>query len=126
MNLELNRKNIKLSKQLGIGEFGPIYDAEVQLGVNLMSRAAVKVSLHGQTGSGWFMGMNLLVQNHNHYTTAKVRDAGERNRGHDRLISQKQYCTELLLFLFSLCHMVELVHEPYTPPLCSPYYLIIK
>ena len=44
VNLELNRKNIKLSKQLGIGEFGPIYDAEIQLGVNMMSRAAVKVS----------------------------------------------------------------------------------
>ena len=27
-----------------------------------------------RTGSGvlWFVGMNLLVQNHNHYTTAKA------------------------------------------------------
>ena len=28
-----------------------------------------------------------------------------------RLKIQKQRCTELPLFLFSLCHMVELVHE---------------
>lgn len=43
-NWELDRKHINLRVQLGIGEFGPIYDAEVQLGVNLMSRAAIKVT----------------------------------------------------------------------------------
>ena len=39
--------------------------------------------------------------------------AGERNRGYAlpmTAISQKQRCTVLPLFLFSLRHMVELVH----------------
>ena len=40
---ELDRKNITLRDQLGIGEFGPIYDAELQLGLNVTSRAVVKV-----------------------------------------------------------------------------------
>ena len=31
-------------KQLGIGEYGPIYDAEVRLKTNITSRALVKVS----------------------------------------------------------------------------------
>ena len=38
------REEIKLVTQLGIGEFGPIYDAEVKLRVNSVSRALVKVS----------------------------------------------------------------------------------
>ena len=44
MDWELDRKAINLCTQLGIGEFGPIYDAEVQLDVNMASRAVVKVS----------------------------------------------------------------------------------
>ena len=43
---ELDRKSITLRKQLGIGEFGPIYDAELQLGLNTTSRAVVKVHSH--------------------------------------------------------------------------------
>ena len=46
----------------------------------------------GQTGSSvsWLVGMNLLVQNHNHCTTDKAiiifRGAGERNRGYALLM----------------------------------------
>ena len=40
---ELPRKQIKLITQLGIGEFGPVYDAEVKLVANVTSRALVKV-----------------------------------------------------------------------------------
>ena len=43
MDWELDRKSITLRSQLGIGEFGPIYDAELQLGLNMVSRAIVKV-----------------------------------------------------------------------------------
>ena len=42
---ELPRSKVRIMQQLGIGEFGPIYDAEVQLEVNVVSRALVKVSL---------------------------------------------------------------------------------
>ncbi len=42
--LEVPRENIKILQQLGIGEFGPIYDAEVQLNVNVKSRTLIKVS----------------------------------------------------------------------------------
>ena len=45
VNWELDRKSITLRKQLGIGEFGPIYDAELQLGLNMTSRAVVKVKI---------------------------------------------------------------------------------
>ena len=46
---ELPRSKVRIMQQLGIGEFGPIYDAEVQLEVNVVSRALVKVSLlHGR------------------------------------------------------------------------------
>lgn len=41
---ELDRKSITLRNQLGIGEFGPIYDAELELRVNAVSRVVVKVS----------------------------------------------------------------------------------
>lgn len=43
MEWELERKSITLRKQLGIGEFGPIYDAELQVEPNMMSRAVVNV-----------------------------------------------------------------------------------
>ena len=43
MDREVDRRDITLCSQLGIGEFGPIYDAEVQLRVNVTSRAVVKV-----------------------------------------------------------------------------------
>jgi len=46
---ELPRSKIKVMQQLGIGEFGPIYDAEVQLEVNVVSRALVKVFSQGTT-----------------------------------------------------------------------------
>lgn len=46
MDWELDRKKITLRRQLGIGEFGPLYDAELQLRVNVTSRAIVKVSKH--------------------------------------------------------------------------------
>lgn len=42
---ELPRQKVRLGQQLGIGEFGPILDTEVQLSVNVVSRAMVKVSL---------------------------------------------------------------------------------
>ena len=45
MEWELDRKRITLRKQLGIGEFGPIYDAELQLEPNMMSRTLVNVML---------------------------------------------------------------------------------
>lgn len=41
---ELPRKQIKLITQLGIGEFGPIYDAQVKLKANVTSRALIKVN----------------------------------------------------------------------------------
>lgn len=49
MDWELDRRDITLCRQLGIGEFGPIYDAEVRLGLNMTSRAIVKVCVqHSQ------------------------------------------------------------------------------
>ena len=43
MNLEISREKIRLLQQLGIGEFGAVYDAEVRLEKNVKSRALVKV-----------------------------------------------------------------------------------
>lgn len=40
---ELPREQIKILQVLGIGEFGPIHDAEVQLNVNVKSRSLIKV-----------------------------------------------------------------------------------
>ena len=42
---ELPRNKVKVIQQLGIGEFGPIYDAEVRLEANFVSRALVKVCI---------------------------------------------------------------------------------
>ena len=42
---ELPRNKVKVIHQLGIGEFGPIYDAEVRLEANFVSRALVKVCI---------------------------------------------------------------------------------
>ena len=42
-NHELLRSDITLVNQLGIGEYGPIYDAEVKVKKNLVSRALIKV-----------------------------------------------------------------------------------
>ena len=39
----MERNDITLTTQLGVGQFGPIYDAEVQLGLDVTSRAVVKV-----------------------------------------------------------------------------------
>jgi serine/threonine protein kinase len=47
MDWEMDRRDITLRGQLGVGEFGPIYDAEVQLGLNMTSRAVVKVFQKG-------------------------------------------------------------------------------
>ncbi|XP_064393374.1 insulin-like growth factor 1 receptor [Halichondria panicea] len=44
---ELARKQIKLVKQLGIGEYGPIYEAEVKLKTNVTVRSLVKVFQQG-------------------------------------------------------------------------------
>ena len=41
---ELQRSDITLVRQLGIGEYGPIYDAEVKVKKNLTTRALVKVT----------------------------------------------------------------------------------
>ena len=60
-----------------------------------------------------FVGMNLMVQNHNHYITARTIYSVAHGREIEgmlcsqRLISQKQRCTELPLFLISLHHMLE-------------------
>ncbi|XP_019849095.1 PREDICTED: tyrosine-protein kinase SRK2-like [Amphimedon queenslandica] len=44
---EIQREKIKILQQLGIGEYGPIYDAEVELDINIKSRALVKVFQKG-------------------------------------------------------------------------------
>ena len=60
--------------------------------------------------------MNLLVQNHNHYTTVKAiifSGAGERNRGYALLMKANKPETVLYRAPTSsllLTHMVELVH----------------
>ena len=74
-----------------------------------------------QTGKSvlWFIGMNLLV----HYTITKAIlyiyiyipwHKREKSRVRYALLMkvnrQKHSCTGLPLFLFSFCHMVELVH----------------
>lgn len=46
-DIEIRRDDINISQQLGEGQFGPIYDAEVRLDVNLLSRALVKVFRSG-------------------------------------------------------------------------------
>ena len=43
ISLEIQREKIRILQQLGIGEYGPLYDAEVELDVNIKSRALVKV-----------------------------------------------------------------------------------
>lgn len=42
---EINREKISILQQLGIGEYGPLLDAEVQLDVNIKSRALIKVEM---------------------------------------------------------------------------------
>lgn len=44
---EIPREKIKVLQQLGIGQFGPLYDAEVELQVNVKSRALIKVFQQG-------------------------------------------------------------------------------
>ena len=68
MNWELDRKSLTLRNQLGIGEFGPIYDAELQLGVNMMSRAVVKVRIC--TCACEYMCMYIHVHNYIHVQIA--------------------------------------------------------
>ena len=41
---EIPRGQIKILQQLGMGEYGQICDGEVQLNVNIKSRALIKVS----------------------------------------------------------------------------------
>ena len=43
LGLEIPHDNIKILQQLGIGEYGPLYDAEIHLQLNVKSRALVKV-----------------------------------------------------------------------------------
>ena len=43
LGLEISRDNIKILQQLGVGEYGPLYDAEIYLQVNVKSRALVTV-----------------------------------------------------------------------------------
>lgn len=49
LGLEIPRDNIKILQQLGIGEYGPVYDAEIHLQVNVKSRALVKVCKNSLT-----------------------------------------------------------------------------
>ena len=42
---EIARTDITIANRMGIGEFGPIFDAEVKLDVNDVQRAMRKVSL---------------------------------------------------------------------------------
>ena len=41
---EIDRADINITNRLGIGEFGPIFDAEVKLDINDIRRAMIKVS----------------------------------------------------------------------------------
>lgn len=41
---EIDRNDINVTNRLGIGEFGPLLDAEVKLDVNDVQRAMIKVS----------------------------------------------------------------------------------
>ena len=41
---EIARTDINITNRLGIGEFGPIYDAELQLDVNDIQRVLIKVA----------------------------------------------------------------------------------
>lgn len=40
---EIERSDISITNRMGIGEFGPILDAEVKLDVNDVQRAMIKV-----------------------------------------------------------------------------------
>ena len=40
---EIDRNDIHITERLGIGEFGPLFDAEVKLDVNDVQRAMIKV-----------------------------------------------------------------------------------
>lgn len=42
-DIEVKRDDINVTHQLGEGQFGPIYDAEVRLDVDVLSRALIKV-----------------------------------------------------------------------------------
>lgn len=45
LDIEVRRDDISIIQQLGEGEFGPIYDAELKLDVNVLSRTIIKVLL---------------------------------------------------------------------------------
>ncbi|KAL5466872.1 hypothetical protein EMCRGX_G031029 [Ephydatia muelleri] len=47
VSVEVKRDDINVTQQLGEGQFGPIYDAEVRLDVDVLSRALVKVFRSG-------------------------------------------------------------------------------
>lgn len=46
-DIEVKRDDINVTHQLGEGQFGPIYDAEVRLDVDVLSRALIKVFRSG-------------------------------------------------------------------------------
>ena len=43
---EIAQTDISITNKLGIGEFGPIYDAEVKMGINDIQRAMIKVYIN--------------------------------------------------------------------------------
>ena len=43
LGLEIPHDNIKILQQLGISEYGPLYDAKIYLQLNVKSRTLVKV-----------------------------------------------------------------------------------
>ncbi len=53
---------MSLQQQLGIGEFGPIYDAEVEMGRNVVTRALVKVrAMSGPTVCAMYGVITILA-----------------------------------------------------------------
>ena len=82
----------------------------------------------GQTESSvlWFVGMNLSSKPQSlHYCQGYIfRGTEERNRGYALLMTANKPETVLYraaTFLFSLCHIVELVHVPYYKKIIAIY-----
>jgi hypothetical protein len=57
---EIDRADITITNRMGIGEFGPIFDAEVKLDVNDVQRAMIKAS-RKSIASGMDRNLSFLI-----------------------------------------------------------------
>ena len=83
---EIDREDIQITNQLGIGEFGPIFDAEVKLSTNDVQRAMIKVANRSFSALSSSEPWSLLVQVFQQGTSqdlVRFREEVERLKGLD-------------------------------------------